>query len=102
MSIFVAAEDREGETLNEVFEIVSLHKSFPESGECLRYIRESVDTAFNVLQRPQLLAELDTLDQAGLTEAARKELSRVGSLCRKYATDRTVIIRFYGETGRGE
>lgn len=102
MSIFVAAEDREGESLNDVFEINSLQRSFPESGSCLRYVRETVDTAFNVLQRPDLLAELAALEQANLNAEARKELERVSSLCRKFAKDSKVIIRFYGETGRGE
>ncbi len=98
MSLFFSVEDREGESLSEVFEIDTLGAVFPNSGICLRFVRENTDASFNYLQTPALLTELEDLQTTLTRDAERKELERVLKACKKFAGKHGAFIRFYGET----
>ncbi len=101
MSIFFSIEDREGEPLTEAFELMSIPKRFPrDSGLFLRYVGDVEDASFNALQAPGLVAELDALAAAGLSEAEAKELTRLLSVCRKQLNKRHMHLRFYAEGGK--
>lgn len=101
MSVFVAVEDREGETLVNAFEIDKIYRRFPrDSGVCLRFAGETEDASFNAMQSPALVAELEGIASAVLDEVERKELERLLSVCRKHSGKRHEHIRFYGEGDR--
>ncbi len=101
MSVYVSVEDKECETLTEVFELNAIFKRFPESGVCLRFVKETSDASFNSLQGPFLLAELEALVPLAVMDSERKELDRLIKLCRRYSANPNVFIRFYGES-KGE
>ncbi len=101
MSMYVSIEDREGENLSEVFEVSRVFKRFPETGVCLRFVRETDDSSFNALQSPLLVAELEALVPAVIDDLALKELDRILKVCRKFAGKKGTFIRFYGES-KGE
>jgi len=102
MSIFVSIEDREGETIGEVYELRELPARLPAKGLCLPYIRETTDSFFNYLQMPALLAELEELAAAKQPTEVSRELERLIQSGRKCADKRDRFLRFYGETSRGE
>lgn len=100
MSVFFSIEDRDGEALEEVFELDHLPKAFPrDEGLCLRFVRDDDDASFNAAQAPILLKELEAIDPAGLEPRAAAELDRLVKLCRKHGGKRHVHLRFYGEDG---
>ena len=101
MSLYVSIEDREGESLAEVFEVVKICKRFPETGVCLRFVRETSDASFNCLQSPVLVTELEAMIPSTTIEAEKLELDRLIKICRKFAGKPTTFIRFYGES-KGE
>jgi hypothetical protein len=101
MSLYVSIEDREGEGLAEVFEVVGICKRFPETGSCLRFVRETSDASFNCLQSPVLRAELEALVPSITVESEKMELDRLIKICRKFEGKPSTFIRFYGES-KGE
>ncbi|PKL26123.1 MAG: hypothetical protein CVV47_03060 [Spirochaetae bacterium HGW-Spirochaetae-3] len=98
MSVFVSVEDPEGEPLIAVFEVERVFRKFPQdSGCCLRFVSDTVDASFNALQGPALTAELESVLEAGLDEAERRELDRVLAVCKKHAGKKNEYVKFYGE-----
>ena len=103
MSVFVSIENREGDLLIDVFELNHLVRRFAEQkGPCLRFVGEEEDASFNLLQIPVLLDELEALSGQALDDKEKEELTRLLTVCRKYARRRHVHLRFYGETGSAE
>lgn len=103
MSVFFSIEDREGEALEEVFELDHLPKVFPQAGGlCLRFVRGDDDASFNALQAPLLIGELEALNAAALDAKAKAELDRLLKLCKKHGGKRHTHLRFYGEDGSRE
>jgi len=98
MTLFFSVEDREGESLSEIFELDSLGAVFPNSGICLRFVRGDTDASFNYLQTPALLTELEDLQTKLTKDKELKELERVIKVCRKFAGKVGTFIRFYGES----
>ncbi len=101
MGMYVSIEDREGENLSEVFEVSRIFRRFPETGVCLRFVKETDDASFNALQSPLLVAELEALVPTVTDDLALKELDCVLKVCRKFAGKKGAFIRFYGES-KGE
>lgn len=98
MSLYVSVEDREGENLTEVYEILKIGKRFPETGVCLRFVKETTDASFNCLQTPILVSELELLVPVITLDPEAKELDRLIKTCRKFAGKPSTFIRFYGES----
>jgi len=98
MSVFMAVEDLEGEPLIDVFEIEKIYRKFSAvPGSCLRFVGETADASFNALQGPELVAELEAVQPAGLDAVERRELEKVLGVCRKHAGKKNEYIKFYGE-----
>ncbi|HOX91674.1 MAG TPA: hypothetical protein PLC54_02045 [Spirochaetales bacterium] len=103
MAVFFSIEDREGEALEEVFELDHLPRHFPKDGGlCLRFVKADDDASFNAAQAPILVSELEALSAVALDAKAKAELDRVLKLCKKHGGKRHTHLRFYGEAGSDE
>jgi hypothetical protein len=99
MSVFVSIEDREGESLSEVYSLERLQRHFKaiEASVCARFISEEDDAVFNQAQLPVLEAEFRTLEAKGLKAEEAGELKRLLEFCGRARKKRNALLKFYGE-----
>jgi hypothetical protein len=99
MAIFVSIEDKEGEQIGGVFELRSLQRHFShiENSNCLRFVSETEDAAFNQAQLPMLVSEMEELAKKELKREENEELEKVLSYCRRISGHKGSSIHFYAE-----